>query len=314
LVSDLRSAGQNPSPVLLALALVVVLLVWSVNYVVGKIALLHLDALTLVCFRFQLSAALLLAMYFMQPQRAKPRPGDFWSFVYLGFFGFAVNQGCFVIGLSQTTSEHSVVIIATGPVLILLLARALKLESLTTGKILGMAISFLGVVLLETEHGSPSHSPLLTGDLITLVGVLGFSMYTVLGKRVAKRCDAISMTTFNALVAALIFLPLAIVRGIRLDWHAVGWAGWAGLLYMSALSSVAGYLLFFWLLRYMDASRVVVVNYFQPVIVVLLSIPILGEHPTRRLILSGGLVLLGVYLAERVRKSQTGEIGAASEG
>jgi drug/metabolite transporter (DMT)-like permease len=286
--------------------------VWSVNYVVGKIALLHLDAFTLVAFRFQLSAAILLVIYFAQPCRAKPLAGDIWTFAYLGFFGFAVNQGCFVIGLSQTTSEHSVIIIAAGPVVILLLARALKLEPFTTGKILGMAISFLGVVLLEAEHGSPSHSPLLVGDLITLVGVLGFSMYTVLGKRVAKRYDAISMTTFNAISGAIVFLPLAIRQGIRLDWHGVGWAGWAGLIYMSALSSVAGYLLFYWLLIYMDASRVVVVNYFQPVIVVLLSIPLLGEHPSERLILSGSLVLLGVYLAEQVGKSRAKTIGAAS--
>ena len=80
-------------PRLLVLALVAVLLVWSVNYVVGKLTLLHLDALTLVSFRFQLSAVLLLAMYFMQKQRAKPRPGDFWTFVYLGFFGFDLFLG-----------------------------------------------------------------------------------------------------------------------------------------------------------------------------------------------------------------------------
>jgi drug/metabolite transporter (DMT)-like permease len=76
--------------------------------------------------------------------------------------------------------------------------------------------------------------------------------------------------------------------------------GWAGLFYMASLSAVAGYLLFYWTLRHMDASRVVAVNYFQPVVVVLLSIPLLGERPTPRLLASAALVILGVYLAERV--------------
>jgi drug/metabolite transporter (DMT)-like permease len=67
---------------------------------------------------------------------------------------------------------------------------------------------------------------------------------------------------------------------------------------MVAFSSVGGYVVFYWLLGHMEASRVVVVNYLQPVVVVLLSIPLLGEHPTGRLLASGGLVLLGVYLAE----------------
>ena len=97
-----------------------------------------------------------------------------------------MNQGGFVIGLGYTTSEHSVVIIAASPILILLLASAMKLERLTTAKVLGMAICFLGVVLLETEEGSPTHSPLLVGDLITLAGTLGFAAYTVLGKKVAQ--------------------------------------------------------------------------------------------------------------------------------
>jgi drug/metabolite transporter (DMT)-like permease len=296
----------RPSSWVLGATLAVVLLVWSVNYVVGKLTLTHLDALTLASFRFQLSATLLLAIYFSQRRRTPLRVRDVWTFLYLGFFGFGVNQGAFVIGLSLTTSQHSVVIIALGPILVLLFATALNLEKLTTAKTLGMIISFCGVLLLEADQGSPLHSPLLLGDVITLVGTLGFSIYTVLGKRVASNYDAISMTTFNATAAALLWLPFAVRQGVRLDWNGVGWSGWAGLLYMVAFSSVGGYLLFYWLLGHMDASRVVVVNYLQPVVVVLLSIPLLGERPTAWLVASGSLVILGVYLAEHasVRERQ----------
>ena len=84
------------------------------------------------------------------------------------------------------------------------------------------------------------------GDLITLAGTLGFSIYTVLGKRVAGSYDTISMTTFNATAAAILWLPLAIRQGMRLDWKSVGWAGWTGLFYMVAFSAVGGYLAFYW--------------------------------------------------------------------
>lgn len=296
------ASAPRPNSLALAAALAGVLVIWSLNYIAGKIALEHLSGLTIAAFRFQISAALLLGMYFAQRNRTPLRRRDLWTFVYLGFFGYAVNQGCFVIGLGHTTSEHSVVIIAVGPILILLLASALKLEKLTTAKSVGMAISFVGVLLLETEQGDPMRSPLLLGDLITLAGTLGFATYTVLGKKVAAAYDSLSMNTFNAVVAAILFLPVAVHQGTRLDWKSVGWAGWTGLFYMAVLSGVAGFLLFYWLLRHMDASRVVAVNYFQPVVVFLLSIPILGEHPTGRLLASAALVLLGVYLAERVAR------------
>lgn len=283
---------------MLAIGLAGVLLAWSVNYIVGKITLTHIAALTLASFRFQISAGLLLALYFIRRHRTPFRARDLWTFAYLGFLGYAVNQGSFVIGLSLTSSEHSVIIVALGPILILLLASVMKLEKLTLGKTLGILISFCGVLLLETEQGPLLHSTMLWGDLITLVGTVGYSLYTVLGKRVSHSYDTLSMNTFCAVVAALLWLPAAVRQGVRLDWKSVGFAGWAGLLYMVVFSAVGGYLVFYWLLRHMDASRVVVVNYLQPVVVVLLSIPLLGEHPSKRLLASGALVLLGVYLAE----------------
>lgn len=295
-----HAASQRPSSLALALGLGAVLLVWSVNYIIGKITLAHIDGLTLAAMRAELVAAMLLAIYFAQRERTPLRARDIWTFVYLGFFGYVVNQGCFIVGLSRTTSDHSVVIIASAPIIILLLASALRLEKLTAAKVLGMATCFVGVVMLETEHGSPAHSPLLAGDVISLVGVLGFSAYTVLGKKVARAYDTVSMNAFNAATAAILLLPLAVRQGVRLDWKSVGWVGWAGLLYMASLSAVAGYLLFYWLLQHLDASRVVAVNYFQPIVVFLLSIPLLGERPTARLVISALLVLLGVYLAERV--------------
>ncbi len=180
------AAAKRPSSFWLAMGLAAVLLVWSINYIVGKITLAHIDPMTLAAFRSELVAGMLLAIYFAQRRRTPLRSRDIWTFTYLGFLGYAVNQGGFVIGLGHTTSEHSVVIIAASPILILLLASAMKLESLTPAKVLGMAICFLGVVLLETEDGSPTHSPLLVGDLITLAGTLGFAAYTVLSKKWRK--------------------------------------------------------------------------------------------------------------------------------
>ena len=134
-----------------------VLTVWSVNYIVVKITLAHIAAVTLIPFRAELICSLLLAIYFAQPRASRTplRARDVPTFAYLGFFGFVVNQGCFVLGLSYTTSQHSVVIIALGPVFILLLASGMKLEKLTLAKLLGMAISFAGVVVLETDARFP---------------------------------------------------------------------------------------------------------------------------------------------------------------
>jgi drug/metabolite transporter (DMT)-like permease len=299
--SAATNSEQQPRPSKLTLAfwLLMMLVLWSGNYVAGKIALRTLDPITLVCLRLQLAAFIMLAIYFSRRERQPLKLRDVWPFLYLGFFGVVVNQGLFTVGLNYTTSDHSAVLIAIGPIIILLLARALKLEALTVAKVVGMGISFVGVYLLETEQGSPAHSPLLMGDIITFGGVIGFSIYAVLGKRVAGQYDSIAMNTFNCVAAALLLLPLTIRQVVHLDWHSVGLGGWLGMIYMAVGSSVAAYTIFYWVLRYMTASRVGAVSYFQPVIVILLSMAFLSERPSRMLLEGTALVLLGVFLAER---------------
>ena len=272
---------------------------WSFNYLAGKIALRHMQAFTLAAFRIDLALLVILPFYLFRRNRTPLRARDIWTLSYLGFF-LVLNQVFFTVGLAYTTSGHSAMILATGPIIILLFARALKLEALTTGKILGMAIAFSGVAILAAEQGlNLRHSSTLAGDLITLLGTTSFSVYAVLGKKFARQYDSISMNTFNLLAGALFLLPLTIRQASHLDWGSVGWAGWAGLVYMAAVSSVAAYTLFYWVLRYMDASRVAAVNYLQPIGAIMVAAAFLGETPTRNLLLGGVLILLGVYLAER---------------
>jgi len=280
-------------------ALAAMLLLWSVNYVFGKIALLHMDPTTLVAFRFEVAGAVMLAIYFLQAGRVSLRRGDLWTFAYLAFLGVVLNQGLFTMGLKYTTSAHSAIIVAIDPILILALARAIGIESLTPGKVAGMAIAFVGILVLEMEHGSSGNSPRLLGDLLSFGGAVSFSVYAVFTKRISQEYDAIALNTFNCVGAAILVLPLAVRQGIHLDWKSVGWAGWAGMLYMALFSSVVAYLIFYWALRHMEPSRLATINYLQPILVILLASKFVGEHPTGHLLGGGALVLVGVYLAER---------------
>jgi drug/metabolite transporter (DMT)-like permease len=291
--------ARHPGSLFLAFSLTLMLLLWSFNYIFGKIALRHLDPVTLCCVRFIIASAIALILYFASPNRTRPRAKDIWPYIYLGFFNVILNQGLFTVGLNYTSSGHSAIIISSGPIFILLLARLLKLEHFTPGKIIGMLICFFGILLLETDSGSIASSPFLKGDMISLFGTIGFALYVVYGKRLAAEYDALSMTTFTTVAATLLILPLSVRQANHLNWSAVGWVGWSAAIYMAAGSSIAAYLIFYWALRHMTATRIAAVCYFQPVIVIVLAFFILGEPITGHLVLGSAMVLLGVILAER---------------
>jgi drug/metabolite transporter (DMT)-like permease len=291
--------SRRPSSLLLACGLSGVLLMWTANYIIAKIALAHLDLLTLICFRFEIAGAVMLGIYLAQKRRTPLQRRHIWTFVWLAFFGVIVNQGLFTTGLNYSIPSHSAIIVAFDPILILVLARMMGEESLSAGKIVGMGLAFAGILLLEFEQGPSAHSPFLLGDLITLGGALGFSIYVVLAKRVTPEYDAVALNAFNCLGAAIVFLPIAIRQAVHLDWKAVAWQGWAGMLYMALFSSVLAYLTFYWALRHLEPSRVAVINYLQPVLVILLASTFLAEHPSRHLLTGTVFVLAGVYLTER---------------
>jgi drug/metabolite transporter (DMT)-like permease len=286
----------------LTLALIAIVCGWSFNYIAGKIALRHMNALTLVSFRIELAALILLVIFWARPGRMRFQARDWWTFAVLGFFGVVMNSGLFTVGLSFTTSGHSAIVLACGPILVLLLARAQRLESLTAGKVIGMGLSLAGVIILAGEQGLSFHSQMFAGDFITLIGSCGFALYTVFGKKVADKYDSVVMNTFNNAAGAVLLFPLAVYEGWRLDWKGVGWAGWAGMVYMAAVCSVLTYLLYYWALRYMKASHLATISYFQPLVVVVLGLLFLGEPITKALSAGGGLVLGGVYVTNRSRE------------
>ena len=315
--SESRSLGGTaPGNGVITLSIGLIVVFWAVNFIAAKIGLRSLPALAMASFRVVLAGLVMLPVYFVF-RRLSPSAGaartrmadfsgrDYWTFLYLGFFGVSVNQICFTVGLRYTSVEHAAVIVGLGPIYILVLAVLLRLESWTWRKASGMLISLAGVTIMAGETGIAPHSPTLRGNLITLGGSLGFAMYAVLGKRVAGKYDALTMTAFNHFAGALIVLPVALREALQFgsteQWRAVGWQAWAATAYMAVCGSAAAYLLYFWLLRYLPASKVSAFTYLLPVCATILGIWWLGEKGSWAQFGGGALALAGVYWIESGR-------------
>ena len=274
---------------------------WSFNFILGKVALRHFDPITLAAFRVELAMLMILPFFLAMRRKyqpAMPSKRDLWVFAQLGVLGVAMNQVLFTVGLNYTTVGHSSLIIGSGPITILILAWLQGLERLTVKKLLGMALAFAGVAVLASEHGFSLQAVTLRGDMIILAGSIAFCLYSVMAKPVARKYNPLVMNTYNYAFAAALILPLAIYRGLLLDWSAVSWQGWAALAYMSGVASVAAYVIYYWALQHLAASRVAAFGYLQPVLATVLGFLLLSEPLSQHLLTGGALVLVGVYLTE----------------
>jgi drug/metabolite transporter (DMT)-like permease len=312
------SKGHAPSRPLIASLIGVVVVIWAINFIAAKIGLRSLPPLTMASFRVCAAGVVMIPFYlcikrlrlsaFAEAADARNSAftrRDVWTFLYLGFFGVTVNQFCFTLGLHYTSVSHSAVIVGMGPIYTLVLAVLLRMERATWHKALGMAVAFTGIAVLASEHGISAHSASLLGDAITMTGSVGFATYAVLGKRVAGEYDALTMTAYNHFAGALILLPLALHQAWMLhatgNWRAVQWEAWAAILYMGLFGSAVAYVLYYWLLRYLEASQLSAFTYLLPVLASILGILTLGEKSSWTQVLGGALALGGVYWTESGR-------------
>jgi drug/metabolite transporter (DMT)-like permease len=312
------STGRTPSRPVIASLIGLIVVIWAVNFIAAKIGLRSFPPLTMASFRVCAAGVVMVPFYlalkklrltaFAEATAARKRGftrRDVWTFLYLGFFGVSVNQFCFTLGLHYTSVSHSAVIVGMGPIYTLILAVLLRLERASWHKTVGMAIAFTGIAVLASEGGISAHSPSLLGDAITMTGSIGFATYAVLGKRVACEYNALTMTAYNHFAGALVVLPLALYQAWLLgavgNWRTVPWQAWAAILYMGLFGSAVAYVLYYWLLRYLEASQLSAFTYLLPVLASILGILALGEKGSWTQVLGGTLALGGVYWTESGR-------------
>lgn len=295
------SSEGRPSPLRLYSLIGLMVFFWSANYVVAKHVLQQVPALLAVGLRTSIAGLAMIPVYRRWTQRTG---GGDWNrrdipvLLFLGLFGVGLNQGLFVVGISRTSVAHAAIMIAMTPMIVLVIAAISGLERLNLARLTGMAVALAGVAVLQT--GSTVGGAALAGDAIVFGAAVAFALFTVRGKAEVHRFGGVTVNTFAYVGSAVAFLPVTLWSSLGFDFHRVTWTVWASLLYMALFPSVLCYLIYYYALSYIPASRVSAFAYLQPLVAMLIAIPVLGEYPSRSLLTGGALVLAGVFTAERV--------------
>jgi drug/metabolite transporter (DMT)-like permease len=273
---------------------------WALNFVIGKIALREIPALVLPGLRIGLATVCLIPIYLWRRPKQRFARADWPKLAVTALCGITFNQFFFIAGLSRTSVGHMAVFIALTPILVLVLAVAMGQERFTAAKVTGMLVAMAGVLALELSNRSSGVATPF-GDFLAFLGTLAFSTYTVVGKDLTVRYGSIPMNMLAYAVGSITLLPLAWVHRDSFHPAAVSATAWWSMAYMVVFSSVIAYLVYYYALSHMSASRLSAFTYVEPVLAAILAYLILGEPVTWALAVGGALVLAGVWVAERAR-------------
>jgi len=286
-------------PVVLYALIFLMVAFWSGNYIVGKIALREFTPLMLAGLRIGFAGVLILPVYGWERRRSLTRwtRQDVPLLLGLGVFGVTLNQLFFIVGLSRTSVAHSSIIIGLTPVLVLILASVRGLEGMTWRKAAGMAVALAGVAVLKAFEPAAGTATWL-GDFFTFLTGLCFAIFTVFGKEVTMLHSSVTVNTFAYVGGAAALAPVTMWEASRHSLAHVSAAAWLSVLYMALFPSVIAYLIYYYALTHIAASRVSAFSYLQPVFATAMGVAILGERISASVIVGGLVIFCGIYLAE----------------
>jgi drug/metabolite transporter (DMT)-like permease len=274
---------------------------WGSSYVVAKVALEEIPPPLLAALRFTLAAAVLWVILLTRGTSLKlPTPRDAVKLLALGAVGVGANGLLGYWGVSLTTATDAALLIVGEVLFTTALAVLLSSERLGQIRAFGLLVGVAGVIVLilggATAAPTAAAPARALGNVLILAGLAFESAFTVLGTRLTRRYDPLTVLTVSLSGSCVLWLPvigLSLSSGVRPPSTAAS----LGVLYLALVTSVGCYLVWFSVLRRAGAAFGALSLLAQPVVGALLGIVLLGDPLTGTTLLGGVCVTLCLVLA-----------------
>jgi len=287
---------QRPSFGKTDVLLILMALIWGVNFSVVKYATQVMTPLAFTGVRVGLAAVVLMAIVALR-NRKWPSRTDILALMALGIFGNGVYQLLFVEGLSRTKVGNASLIVAAAPAFIAVASRLWGIERLHRKAVAGVGLSVSGValVVLGSARAGQGQSTLL-GTALVFCGMLLWTAFTVLLQPYARRLDPVHLSAFTMLGGTLPMLVATPRALIATSWSQIGIAAWAAIFFASVISMVVAYLFWYRGLRVLGPTRTAVYGNLQPIIAITVAWIFLHEAPTLWQGIGTGTIMTGLFL------------------
>ena len=222
----------------------------------------------------------------------------------LSMFQTILQYLFFYIGLAHTNGTKASIITGMNVFVAIIVSSLLfRLEDLTTKKIIGCIVGFLGVIFVNISSGGIDMNFAFNGEGFIFLSTVSYAFSSVTLKKYSKTENTVMLSGWQFLVGGIVMS----IAGLMMGGHLEGFNASAVLMliYLAFISSVA-YSLWSILLTYNPVSRVAVFGFMNPIIGFLLSAILLDEAGTIGIFTLIALILVcaGIYIVNLGNKTE----------
>ncbi|MEZ0070870.1 DMT family transporter [Planotetraspora sp. GP83] len=214
-----------------------------------------------------------------------------------GVLWFGVYMVVLNWGERELDAGTAAMVVNIGPLLIALLSSRLLGEGLPRPLLAGMAVSFIGAVVVGISMSGAAHASVL-GVLLCLLAAVSYAGGAVAQKPALRHAGALQVTLFGCLTGAVACLPFA---GTLVSEAAhAPLSATLNMLYLGVFPTALAFTTWAFALARTTAGRMGATTYVVPTLVVLMSWLLLDEVPSLLAAAGGALCLAGVAVSRRL--------------
>jgi drug/metabolite transporter (DMT)-like permease len=276
--------------------------IWSASFLWIKIALAEVGPLTLVAFRvlFGLLAGLAISVILRIPL---PRDWKTWRiFIVLGIINVAIPFFLITWGEQSIDSAVASILNATVPLFTIVLAHFfLHDDKITTPKIVGLLMGFLGVVLLLSKDFKADAHNSVIGQAAVILAAISYAVSSIYTRRYTADVPGQTRGMLPLFSASAIMWAIAPMAESPLKIPHLP-ITWIALLWLGVLGTGIAMIMQFYLVHEVGPTRATLVTYIFPLGGVILGVIFLHEQLSWQLAAGAALIISSIAVVNRKKK------------
>jgi len=274
---------------------------WATNIIIGRYLRDQIGPLTLTAARYVVASVVFTFLLRGRPATERKPGTDLRMLIVMALTGVVAFAPLLYFGLRFTTAVNGTLMNGLGPLLTGAFAALFIKEPFTGRQIIGSVAALAGVVvLLSGGFAAAGGYTVNPGDLLILVAVVMWALYSVAVRTVVRNRSPLSATALSIFLG----LPLLVTAAVfEATVNPAQWSlGLAGIIvYLGVVPAALGFFSWNAGIKYLGAGGAMVFYNTLPLYGALFGFLFLGETlgPAH---LAGGALILGGGLFAAIRK------------
>jgi drug/metabolite transporter (DMT)-like permease len=266
------------------------------------------ESLTIAFYRLLFTVLLILPLVFLRKKSRKElfnlERKEYLIMIGIGVI-LAAHFTFWITSLKYTSVASSVILVTAHPVIVGPISHYFLKERLSLINVMGITISLFGVgILVLGNYGLGAISlDSIEGNILAILGGVAAGLYILGGRKLRKTVSVTSYAFIVYSIAAIVLFILCLI--FNSDLVNVSRKDYQIFILMAIISGIFGHTLYNWSLKHIRASVASVALLGEPIGSTLLAffIPWIQQIPSNFTALGGAIILLGIYLTAKTKKS-----------